>query len=111
LKGGRASRRAALVAALAAAWVHGAQAKWPDPPAWFLRAADCVHRHESPNWHLRNWPYAGGMQFLDSTWRSVGGRGSAADASPAEQLWRAFLLYERDGWGAWPNTSQLCGLR
>jgi hypothetical protein len=96
-----------------AAWIPGAKAqpKWPDPPAWFTRAALCIHRYESPDWHIHNWPYSGGLQFLDSTWHTVGGHGQAGDASVGEQLWRAWLLYQQAGWGAWPNTSRICGLR
>jgi hypothetical protein len=85
--------------------------RWPDPPGWWARAAACVHRYESPDWHQRGWLYSGGFQFMDSSWRSVGGRGRAADATPAEQTWRAWLLYQEAGWGAWPNTSRICGLR
>jgi len=84
--------------------------RWPDPPAWWLQAASCVHRYESPDWHQRGY-FSGGLQFLDSTWHAVGGRGRAADATPEEQLYRGWLLYEQVGWSAWPNTSRLCGLR
>jgi len=48
---------------------------------------------------------------MDSSWRSVGGQGRAADAAPAEQTYRAWLLYLEVGWGAWPTTSRICGLR
>jgi len=37
---------------------------------------------------------AGAWQFLDSTWASVGGSGSAADASPEEQDRRALMLWD-----------------
>jgi hypothetical protein len=70
----------------------------------------CVHRYESPDWHQHGY-YSGGFQFLDSTWRAVGGRGRAGDHSRAEQTYRAWLLYCQVGWAAWPNTSRLCGLR
>jgi hypothetical protein len=84
--------------------------KWPDPPAWWARAAQCVHRYESPDWHQEGY-FSGGYQFLDSTWWAVGGHGRAGYASPAEQTYRAWLLYCRVGWSAWPNTSAICGLR
>lgn len=99
---------------MAAGGVRGAAATrhWPDPPAWWARAAECVHRYESTDWHQRGY-YSGGYQFLDSTWWSVGGRRGtrAADATPAEQTWRAWLLYQQVGWSAWPTTSRMCGLR
>lgn len=49
--------------------------------------------------------YRGGYQFSQPTWESVGGVGDPAAASPAEQDYRAHLLYERGGAGQWP----LCG--
>jgi len=92
--------------------VHVAQArKWPDPPAWWTQAAACIHRYESLDWHNRNSYFSGGYQFMDSTWHSVGGNGRAADASSAEQTYRAWLLYQQVGWAAWPSTSRICGLR
>jgi len=49
--------------------------------------------------------YRGAYQFSQPTWESVGGVGDPAAASPAEQDYRARLLYERSGAGQWP----LCG--
>lgn len=49
--------------------------------------------------------FSGAHQFTDETWRSVGGTGRAADASPAEQDARAQTLYERRGAQPWP----VCG--
>jgi hypothetical protein len=91
----------------------------PVPPAWWLRQASCIHRHESVDWHRRwvDWRgqpsvYAGGMQFRQSTWTSAGGRGEPWQASPREQLYRAWLVYRRDGgsWREW-GTASVCGLR
>lgn len=45
--------------------------------------------------------YYGLYQFSLSTWRSVGGTGNPIDASPAEQLYRAKLLYKKAGAGQW----------
>ena len=50
---------------------------------------------------------SGLFQFIDSTWRSVGGTGSAKDASVAEQYRRAELLYDRAGTRPW-NASRSC---
>jgi hypothetical protein len=64
------------------------------PPPGFIGQAWCLHRHESMDWH-RAWVdwrgrhsiYAGGMQFTESTWLSVGGRGEPWQWSPREQLY------------------------
>ena len=47
--------------------------------------------------------YFGLYQFTRQTWASVGGRGLPSDASPAEQTYRAELLFARDGWAPWPT--------
>lgn len=49
--------------------------------------------------------YYGKYQFDLGTWASVGGSGSPADASEAEQDYRAALLYSRAGSSPWP----VCG--
>jgi soluble lytic murein transglycosylase-like protein len=50
--------------------------------------------------------YYGKYQFDTGTWASVGGSGSPADASAAEQDYRASLLYSRAGSSPWP----VCGV-
>lgn len=50
-------------------------------------------------------PYYGLYQFLESTWRAVGGVGLPSQASPSEQTYRAQILYNRSGAGQWP----VCG--
>jgi len=50
--------------------------------------------------------YYGLYQFDMGTWASVGGSGSPAAASPAEQSYRASLLYSRAGSSPWP----VCGV-
>jgi hypothetical protein len=87
------------------------QARWHIPRGW-LAEARCIHRHEAIRWHERSNPSSrGGMQFLWSTWRSVGGVGDPASASQREQLWRARIVWLRDG-GSWVEwaTAPLCGL-
>jgi len=49
--------------------------------------------------------YRGLYQFDSGTWASVGGSGDPAAASPAEQTYRAALLYSRSGSSPWP----VCG--
>lgn len=53
--------------------------------------------------------YFGAYQFDLPTWRSVGGAGSPADASPAEQDYRALYLYRKRGFSPW-ICAQLSGL-
>lgn len=49
--------------------------------------------------------YYGKYQFDTGTWASVGGSGNPAEASEAEQDYRASLLYARAGSSPWP----VCG--
>ena len=52
--------------------------------------------------------YFGLYQFSLGTWHGVGGTGNPIDASPAEQTYRAKLLYlQRGGAGAWPFCGKL----
>ena len=51
--------------------------------------------------------YYGLYQFSLSTWRAMGGSGNPIDNSPAEQTYRAKLLYKKAGAGQWPH----CGPR
>jgi uncharacterized protein YabE (DUF348 family) len=50
-------------------------------------------------------PFYGLYQFMQGTWNAVGGVGVPTDASPAEQTYRAQILYQRSGAGQWP----VCG--
>lgn len=52
-------------------------------------------------------PYYGLYQFLESTWRSVGGTGLPSQNSAAEQTYRAQILYNRSGAGQWPVCGRL----
>lgn len=52
--------------------------------------------------------YYGAYQFDLQTWRSVGGSGNPAHASPAEQDARALALHESRGLAPWPTPSRLC---
>lgn len=49
--------------------------------------------------------YRGAYQFDVKTWRGLGGSGDPASASPAEQDYRAQLLYNQRGAQPWP----ICG--
>ena len=50
-------------------------------------------------------PYYGLYQFSTPTWHSVGGKGTASQAGPQEQTYRAQLLYKKAGAHQWP----VCG--
>lgn len=50
--------------------------------------------------------YFGKYQFHTGTWAAVGGQGNPAEASEAEQDYRAALLYAQSGPGQWPVCGQ-----
>lgn len=116
--------------------VRGAPARaerWPTPPARWLLEARCIAsgidiRTGRPivlaN-GARFWGESGGnvadtgnpinrglYQIAWDTWRSVGGIGDPARAGRAEQSYRAWLIWRRDGgsWREW-STASTCGLR
>lgn len=78
----------------------------------------CIHSREGA-WNANTGNgYFGGFQFLLSTWASVGGRIRPDLATPREQLYRAWLVYRRDGsrwWigdgGEWGYSAVECHLR
>jgi hypothetical protein len=88
-------------------------------PSWWLghppphpTGAWCIHSREGA-WNANTGNgYYGGMQFLLSTWRSVGGPSRPDLVTPREQLYRTWLVYLRDGssWREW-GTARICGLR
>ena len=95
---------------------------WPVPEGWhptrpWLKQAMCLHAHEGAWDAATGNGYEGGLQFLRSTWTSVGGPvkgdGSwASTATPREQLYRAWLVWVRDGesWHEW-GTAGASGLQ
>jgi hypothetical protein len=101
------ARTVAVIAALAT------PAHWhaTDHPRWY-REALCIHAHEGAWTANTGNGYYGGMQFLASTWASANGRGLASAATPRDQLYRAWIVYLRDGrsWREW-GTARACGLR
>jgi hypothetical protein len=71
--------------------------------------AGCESNH---NWQANTGNgYYGGLQFALSSWQSVGGSGYPHNASRDEQIHRAEILLERQGWGAWPSCSRQLGYR
>ncbi len=76
----------------------------------------CIARYESTyRWAIEDPPYSGGVQIMDSEWSEyapIGDRsGIAADYPPGIQIAAAEKLLAAQGWGAWPVSSRLCGLR
>lgn len=74
----------------------------------------CIAYHESGGVVSENTGngYYGGLQFSASTWAAYGGTGSAANASASEQMAVANRIVAAAGgsYGAWPNTSRMCGV-
>jgi hypothetical protein len=65
------------------------------------RMAKC---ESTKRWHLNSGNgFYGGLQFMLSTWRSVGGRGYPHRNSELEQKYRAVKLIKRSGYGQWPR--------
>jgi hypothetical protein len=106
---------AALLLALpAAAGTSGYSAAW-------LAQARCIHVKEGP-WSANTGNgYFGGMQFAKQTWIRVGGKADPAFAHPGEpgfpfranaqeQLYRAWLVWKRDGgtWRSWGAVGTAC---
>jgi len=98
----------------------GVPAGWHAPKAW-LAGALCIHQHEGA-WdaigYVNGRPtYGGGFQFMVATWQSAGGTEASvygiAQTSPREQLYRAWLVWRRDGnsWREWGRPARACGLR
>jgi len=74
---------------------------------------DALARCESVgNWAINTGNgYSGGLQFLPSTWRAVGGQGLPHENSRVEQILRGQILQARSGWGQWPACTKKLGLR
>lgn len=79
-----------------------------NPTQWEIATLARIRRCESGgNYSIvsRSGRYRGAYQFDIPTWRSVGGSGDPAAASPAEQDYRALLLLRARGTRPWP----VCG--
>jgi opacity protein-like surface antigen len=113
----------ALAAASAAALliVPAAFAQAAQPPVSWLAQAMCVHRHEGPWAANTGNGFFGGFQFKAQTWKRVGGKPDPAfkhpgdpeypfHASTGEQLYRAWVLWRRDGrtWRSWGGVGASC---
>lgn len=64
------------------------------------------------DWHINTGNgYYGGVQFSKESWDGVGGNGYPHENSREEQIHRAELLLDMQGWSAWPACSRKLGLR
>jgi hypothetical protein len=76
------------------------------------RLAQC---ESGGNWSMNTGNgFYGGLQFMQSTWESVGGTRYAPAphlASREQQIAAAETLLARSGWGQWPACSAKLGLR
>ncbi len=105
-----AARTAALTAGVAAAMIAStaspAVAASGDP--WYrLRVCESGNNYRINTGN----GFYGAYQFNLGTWRAYGGTGYPHQASPAEQDYRAKLLYRARGWSPWPACSSKLGLR
>jgi len=81
-------------------------ATWPSLDMW-ERLSLC---ESGGNWSINTGNgYYGGLQFSPPSWQWVGGSGSPADASREEQIYRANLLWEKQGWNGWPGCKRHFG--
>ena len=79
---------------------------WPTLDMWD-RIAWCESRR---TWDVDTGNgYFGGLQFALGSWQWVGGTGNPADASKAEQIYRANLLWQAQGWNGWPGCKKYFG--
>ena len=77
----------------------------------------CIHSHEGA-WNANTGNgYYGGLQMDMSFQSAYGGhllrtKGTANNWTPMEQMWVAERAYSSGrGFGPWPNTARMCGLR
>ncbi len=79
---------------------------WPTLDMWD-RMAWCESRR---TWDVDTGNgYFGGLQFALGSWEWMGGTGNPADASKAEQIYRANLLWQAQGWNGWPGCKKYFG--
>ena len=85
------------------------QAAQNERDAIWDRLAQC---ESGGNWSINTGNgYYGGLQFSLSSWRAVGGSGYPHYHTREEQIYRAEMLLDRQGWGAWPACTRKLGYR
>ncbi|MFD1345553.1 SH3 domain-containing protein, partial [Nesterenkonia halotolerans] len=55
--------------------------------------------------------FYGGVQFSPESWEGVGGSGFPHEASKEEQIKRAYMLWKKQGWNAWPHCTSQFGFK
>lgn len=96
-----------VVAATMIGLSAGSASADPSANAWLqLRTCESSNRYDTNTGN----GYYGAYQFDLATWRSVGGTGYPNNATPAEQDYRALILYRMRGWSPWTCAS-LIGLK
>jgi hypothetical protein len=100
-----------LACGLVAAALFGAAAPAAAEPgndAWYrLRVCESGNNYRADTGN----GYYGAYQFSLGTWHAYGGAGLPSTAAPADQDYRAKLLYRASGWAPWPACSRRLGLR
>lgn len=92
----------------------GSGGRLGDP--YYIPTWHALRECEAPDW-AGGWQantgngYYGGLQFALSSWRAVGGTGYPHEHSADEQIRRGQMLWEMQGWGAWPACSRKLGWR
>jgi Transglycosylase-like domain len=82
------------------------KASWPSVGQW-EQMAQC---ESGGDWSIVTGNgYYGGLQFSAGSWHGAGGSGTADMASKAEQIYRGNLLWESQGWSAWPGCARQLG--
>ncbi|MGC5049466.1 resuscitation-promoting factor Rpf [Micrococcus porci] len=106
------TRRATATALTGMTLVGGAAAFAAPAQAASVESWDKIAACESNgNWAINTGNgYYGGLQFSVTSWRGVGGTGYPHQASKAEQIKRAEILQDMQGWRAWPVCSVKAGL-
>ncbi|WP_313811966.1 transglycosylase family protein [Glutamicibacter sp.] len=99
-------------ATLAAFAVAGGAVVATTAPASAASTWDKLAQCESGgNWSINTGNgFSGGLQFTPSTWKAYGGKGSAHNASKAEQIRVATKVQQGQGWGAWPACTAKLGI-
>lgn len=101
-----ATTGALLISSSALLPTHAGASELQGPPGGWGPVIRC-ESNGNPRAQNASSTASGLFQFVNGTWRSVGGTGRARDASAEEQHMRANILYAREGLRPW-NASKSC---
>lgn len=80
----------------------------PERVATWDALAEC---ESGSDWSLNSGNgFYGGLQFTLTSWQEVGGLGYPHQYPREEQIMRAEMLHDVQGWDAWPRCSETLGL-